>query len=70
MWKKETIDIFTSRRKESSDEAKCVREVGHEFLLRKHISLHDALLAPTHRILRSLSPLSLISLPLGRSFEI
>lgn len=70
VWKKETIDIFTSRRKESSDEAKCVREVGHEFLLRKRISLHDGLLASTHRILRSLSPLFHTSLPLGRSFEI
>lgn len=70
VWRKGTIDIFTSRRKESSDEAKCVREVGNEFLLRKHISLHDGLLAPTHHILRSLSPLLYISLPLGRSFEI
>lgn len=36
VWRK-TIDTFSARRKESSDEAKCIREVGHEFLLRKHI---------------------------------
>jgi len=36
VWRKETIDTSTARRKESSDETKCVGEVGYEFLEEAH----------------------------------